>query len=139
VGKVAQHAVNGQEGLELLDIPLGEIDIIANSRFPGSSQQPYEVTAFSHAALASYEHHQTGVWVARRKSQKVIPIAGHQNCLLSVSKGQNRLVLGVPWQQLPQPRDLMARLRDHPPKRLRNIVVQQKSHAPASAICRATR
>ena len=75
----------------------------------------------------------------RHEGQEIISVAGYQNRLVRVGETEDGGVVRVKRQHLSQPRNGMAPLRDNTPNRIRNVLVEQKGHAPASAICRAIR
>ena len=75
--------------------------------------------------------------VIRHQSQKMIPVASYQYRLPGMRQPQNGWVVGVRRQHLSQPRNGMALLRGNAPNRIRNVLVEQKGHAPVSAIWRA--
>ena len=77
--------------------------------------------------------------VSRQKRQEMISVAGHQNRLLRMRKSENGGVVSVVRKHLFQPPHGMAPLRGNAPNRIRNVLVEQKGHAPASAIWRAIR
>ena len=73
------------------------------------------------------------------ESQEIISVTGDQNRLVRMRETEDGGVVRVKRQHLSQPRDGMAPLRGNAPNRIRNVLVEQKGHAPASAICRAIR
>ena len=50
-----------------------------------------------------------------------------------------RFIRGFNWKHLPKPDYLMTRLFNDSRNCIRNILIQDKPHLTASAICRATR
>ena len=77
--------------------------------------------------------------VIRHESQEMIPVAGHQDRLPRMRKAKNGGVGSVGGQHLSEPRNGVALLRGNAPNRIRNVLVEQEGHAPASAIWRAIR
>jgi hypothetical protein len=71
--------------------------------------------------------------------QEVIPVAGHKHRLAGMSKAENGGVVRLRWQHLSESRNGMPSLRGNAPDSIRNVLVEQKGHAPASAIWRAIR
>jgi len=118
---------------------LREVHVVANSTLPGVSQQPEKPAALSDAALPANDHNEARMTVIRHESQEMIPVAGHQDRLPRMRKTQNGGIVSLRRQHLSQPRNGMAPLRGDAPDRIRNVLVEQESHAPASAIWRASR
>jgi hypothetical protein len=116
-----------------------EVHVVANSALPNSSHQPEKPAALSGAALPANEHNETRMGVIRHERQEMIPVAGHQNRLPRMRKTENGGIVSLRRQHFSQPRNDMARLRGDAPNRIRNVLVEQKGHAPASAIWRAIR
>ena len=71
--------------------------------------------------------------------QEVITIAGHQNQLVFPRKIQNFRVGSFSGQRRAQPRHRMAFLLQHFRDAFGNVVIEEKFHAPASAIWLAIR
>ena len=125
--------------LEMRCALLREVHVVANSTLPSVPQQPEKPAAFRGAASPANDHNETRMRVIRHESQEMIPVAGHQNRLPRMRKTENGGIVSLRRQHLSQPRNGMARLRGDAPNRIRNVLVEQKDHAPASAIWWAIR
>ena len=77
--------------------------------------------------------------MVRRERQEMIPVACHHYGLSSVRKGEDGTIVGITRKEIAESRDGVPRLHGDAPNSLGDIIVQQKGHATASAIWRATR
>ena len=73
------------------------------------------------------------------EAQEMVAVAGDDDGLSRVGQGQNGTVITVRPEQLSKSLAGVARLGDNAGDGIRDVMVQQKSQASASAICWATR
>jgi hypothetical protein len=69
--------------------------------------------------------------------QEVIPVARHQHRLAGMSKTKNGGIVRLGRQHLPETCNGVAPLCGDAPNSIRNVLVEQECHVPASAIWRA--
>jgi len=72
------------------------------------------------------------------QTQKVVPVAGQEYATSLVGESENGFVRGIARKGFAQQYDIMAEFLQQIAQVVGDIMIEQKLHSKAGAICRAT-
>ena len=118
----------------------GEVDVPSDPRLTRAFNQFQQAGTLCDSGSPSDEDHNSRVWLRFGKSQKIVPVTGHQNQRFPVGVPQHIRVFGGQREDVAKTTHFVPGLPQHHADRVRHIVVEKKLHGAVSGkvICSAT-
>ena len=116
----------------------GEVDVVSEAGLSGTLEQPKQGHTLFSARSAPDDNDDAIMRIRRREMQKVVPVAGREYTTSLTCKSENCLIGRVARKGLAKQGDIMAELLQQIAQVVGDVMIEQKLHSEAGAICLAT-
>ena len=116
----------------------GEVDVVSKACFAGTVEQPKQRDTLISAASAPDDNDDAVVGFGRCQMQKVVTVAGKQYAVSFVGKLENCLIGRIARKGLTEQCNVVTELLQQVTQLIRDVMIEQKLHSEAGAICLAT-